>query len=141
MKNKILIVTLILFFRFNISAQITDSFIDARDGKKYQLVNINYQTWMAQNLNFESENSWCQSCEIYGRLYNFESALKACPDNWHLPNIDEWNELIKNLGGEVLAGKKIRADNKWHIANTLEPKISSGFNAFPSYYKTTDGKF
>jgi len=75
---------------------------DARDGQTYQTVTLGDQTWLAQNLNYETDNSWCfqndpANCETYGRLYNWEAAMNACPAGWHLPSDQEWSKLIKYL--------------------------------------------
>ena len=61
---------------------------------------------MAENLNFETDSSWCYdndpaNCDIYGRLYANNMALKSCPDGWHLSNNDEWCTLATFLDETV----------------------------------------
>lgn len=78
-------------------------FIDNRDSTKYQTVKIGKQVWFAENLSYETENSWCYKnkpnfCEKFGRLYTYEDALEACPDGWHLSSDEEWKELEIHLG-------------------------------------------
>lgn len=71
-------------------------------------------TWMAQNLNFETEESKCKSdtdenCELYGRLYTWNIAKNVCPDGWHLPSDDEWYLLAYQYGGTAEAGQHLKS--------------------------------
>ena len=92
---------------------------DERDGKTYRTTVINGLEWMAENLNYAVDSSFCYNdelayCEKYGRLYRWESAMGldttaisvrqwtegkkyqgVCPQGWHLPTEDEWLSLIQ----------------------------------------------
>lgn len=80
------------------------TYIDLRDSQTYKWVTLqDGNIWMAQNLNYESEGSFCyydnpDNCQNWGRLYRFEAALKACPEGWHLPSREEWNQMLSVYG-------------------------------------------
>jgi TIR domain-containing protein/uncharacterized repeat protein len=63
--------------------------------------------WTSQNIDIPIDNSWCykddpNNCAKYGRLYNFDSTKKLCPNGWHIPTKEEWLALssddISKLG-------------------------------------------
>jgi len=94
------------------------NFIDVSDKGRLKTVRIGNQIWMAENLNVEVGYSACYSnleenCEKYGRLYDWVTALTACPEGWHLPSYAEWQELIRNSGGKDLASKRLKASTGW----------------------------
>ena len=104
------------------NSSVTGMFMDLRDGKKYKTVKIGNQTWMAENLNYETEGSFCYenkpaNCKKYGRLYTWNAALKACPVGWHLPNKTEFEKLIEFVGGEEIAAEKLKDQSGWTYAS------------------------
>jgi len=120
-------------------------FVDSRDGKTYKIVEIGNQIWMAENLNYDMGGSWCYenssvNCDKYGRLYNWDAARVACPQGWHLPSDSEWSSLTNYLGGEEVAGGKLKSTSGWESPN-FGATNSSGFTGLPGGYRNTDGSF
>jgi uncharacterized protein (TIGR02145 family) len=129
-----------------IHAQVTGSFTDHRDGKVYKTVEIGTQIWMSENLAFKAASGcWAynkdlKNVALYGYLYNYASALKACPIGWHTANDVDWKNLANYLGGENNAGAKMKTTSGW--TNNTNHTNSSGFNGLPGgYYQKSDGKF
>ncbi|MCL2182865.1 MAG: fibrobacter succinogenes major paralogous domain-containing protein, partial [Chitinispirillia bacterium] len=118
------------------------SFTDKRDGKTYRTVKIGNQTWMAENLNYKTGSSVCydnkeSSCQKYGRLYDWDDAMKACPAGWHLPSDAEWTALTDFVGGEKTAGTKLKSKTGWYKAATDD----YGFSALPGGGGYSGGSF
>lgn len=133
--------------KFSFSLSKTGTFTDSRDGKTYKYVAIGDQIWMAENLNYKTANSWCydnnnSKCNTYGRLYNWEAAIQACPSGWHLPSDDDWEQLIDFLGGEVSAGGRMKETgiSHWKSPNRKATN-SSGFSALPGGTSHLSGAF
>lgn len=120
---------------------------DPRDGQVYPTVKIGSQCWLQKNMNYKTGNSWCYgdnstNCDTYGRLYDWKTALKVCPKGWHLPSDDEWSTLTTFLGGEGVAGGKMKEAGTSHWASPNEGAAnSSGFTALPGGYRRYNGNF
>jgi len=119
-------------------------FTDPRDGKVYKTVKIENQVWMAENLNYDAPGSKfydnnSTNAEKYGRLYNWETAKKACPAGWHLPSNYEWQPLVDFVGREKIAGKKLKARSGWNDNGNGEDTYE--FSALPGGYGLSCGSF
>lgn len=117
------------------TSQQTGSFTDSRDGKTYKIVKIGNQTWMAENLNYSTGNSWCYdksstNCNNYGRLYDWNTAQRACPSGWRLPSKSDFETLLRNVGGS--------GSNAYHA---LKDGGSSGFSALLGGRRSGSGDF
>ena len=125
-------------------AQAIWRFTDTRDGKTYRTVKIDKMVWMAENLNFAAKGSVCYenknaNCAKYGRLYNWDTALKACPDGWSLPSDDEWAALENYAGGVKKAGTKLKSKAGWN--NNGNGTDQYGFAALPGGGGSSGGGF
>jgi uncharacterized protein (TIGR02145 family) len=150
---------------FNFSA-CTDA-----DNNNYPVVTIGTQTWMAENLkttkfrdgssiplivsNAEWSNlstagyCWYNNDQTtykprFGALYNWYviKAGEICPSGWHLPTNDEWTTLTTFLGGEDVAGGKLKDTGTalWLGPNSGATN-ETGFTALPGDARYLDGTF
>jgi uncharacterized protein (TIGR02145 family) len=80
----------------------------------------------------------------YGALYNWYTVNtgKLCPTGWHVPSDAEWTILTDYLGGESVAGDKLRETGTtlWQN-NNIGANNESGFTALPGGFRNADGSF
>jgi uncharacterized protein (TIGR02145 family) len=116
------------------------TFPDSRDGKSYKWVKIGEQYWMAENLNHNATGSVCydnleSNCTTYGKLYDWATAMTACPTGWHLPSEAEWGALMQYANPSCSltsncdnAGTKLKSASGWTSGNGTD---DYGFAALP----------
>ena len=146
------------------------------DGNVYNTVIIGTQEWMKENLKTKhysdgsvipnvtqtvdwvnlSSGAYCDfdnntnNVATYGRLYNWYAVAdnrNVCPSGWHAPSLEEWDVLINTLGGESIAGGKMKStgtlqnqDGLWYSPNTGATN-SSGFTGLPAGTRFDAGDF
>jgi uncharacterized protein (TIGR02145 family) len=138
-------------------------------GKTYYTLQIGTQCWLSENLNIgtridgffgQNNNStiekYCyndleSNCDVYGGLYQWgemmqyigtEGSQGICPTGWHIPTDAEWTTLTTYLGGESVAGGKMKEAGTAHWASPNEGATnSSGFTARAGGFRSIDGGY
>lgn len=79
----------------------------------------------------------------YGRLYTWyavSDSRNICPTGWHVPDNTEFSALMSNLGGDDIAGKKLKETGTTHWAGpNTDATNESGFTALPGGYRGYEG--
>jgi uncharacterized protein (TIGR02145 family) len=134
------------------------------EGTVYNTVKIDNLWWMAENLKttklndgtslsmISDNSSWgalrtpaycwynnnTSNKNIYGALYNWYvvTTNKICPAGWRVPSKDEWQTLVTFLGGEAIAGGKMKAKGTdyWEYPN-VNATDEVGFSARPGGFR------
>lgn len=111
----------------------------------YKAVDIGGVVWMAENLNIETNGSYCyndvpDNCSKYGRLYTYEAAQTACPDGWHLATANEWDLLNQTVGTNSTASYYLKSMTEWwtDVGNGND---AYGFTALPGGTRNIDGVY
>ena len=93
------------------------AFVDPRDGEKYGYVEIKGRYWMTENMRYNVKDSKLNPnnpSPLFGRLYNWEQAMKACPEGWRLSTNIDWISLervfISNTD-TLITMNKVRGKN------------------------------
>ena len=106
-----------------------------------------------------------ENCAVTGRLYTWAAAIDSvklatdadnpqdcgfdktwnctlpakvqgiCPNGWHLPTETEWKTLFTEVGGELGAGKILKAQTGWNGTDSV------GFSALPAGGRDNGGQF
>jgi uncharacterized protein (TIGR02145 family) len=151
----------------------TSTIADYNNINAYTTVSIGNQCWMKENLRVSKyrngevipvssdnvqwsnlnkgsrclyENDSVLFNLPYGNLYNLYAVIddkKLCPNGWHVPTDTEWTTLTEYLGGEIIAGGKMKTVGTayWNDPNTGATN-ESGFSAVPGGFRSRfDGGF
>ena len=169
--KRVALMLLILISLSTLLAQETNSIIDSRDRQKYKIVKIGNQWWMAENLKSTKYNDgtsiphvkdniawsnlatpgycWYANDSLtyanpYGVIYNWYTVNTGnlCPTGWHVPSDTEWTALTDYLGGEGVAGGKLKevGTGHWSSPNTGATN-EAGFTALPGGNRNFNGSF
>ena len=95
--------------------------------------------------------AWCwysnsaDNGAIYGKLYNWYAVNDPrglAPQGWHIPTDEEWTTLKSLLGGELVAGGKMKTTGttRWTTPNTSATN-ECGFAGLPGGIRNTSGTF
>ena len=130
------------------------------DGNIYNTITIGTQIWTKENLKttrFSNGDSiattalpinndstsifqWAYNQDslnipVYGRLFTWYAVTDSrnvCPTGWHVPSEAEWLSLANFLGGDTIAGDKMKETGTTHWLSTSNMVTnSSGFTALP----------
>lgn len=121
-----------------------DKASDSKTDESIKTVKIGDQEWMAENLNRKMGKSWCyadkpENCEKYGRLYDWNTAQKACPAGWHLPSLEEYEKLQLAAGGANVAAVALKSASGWKDGTNGTDAL--GFSALPGGNREYNGSF
>jgi uncharacterized protein (TIGR02145 family) len=154
-----------------LATELTFITVTDNEGNVYKTVTIGTQVWMAENLKatkfkdgtpiplITDNNEWGNLStpgycwydnesdtyvQTYGALYNWYTVNTGmlCPEGWHVPADEEWTILVDYLGGEEVAGGKLKETGTihWNSPNTGATN-ETGFTALPGGYRDNDGSF
>lgn len=116
------------------------------DGSLIPLV-IDNTTWLSLSTGgYCNYNNTINTDTIvtFGRLYNWNSVNsgKLAPKGWHVPTNEDWITLVSGLGGELIAGDKLKEKGNIHWGNpNYNSTNESGFTALPGGCRNTDGSY
>ena len=141
------------------------------DGNVYNTLRLGAQLWIAENLRTTRYNDgvpiphvtantqWANLTtgaysyynnnpsayrDVFGALYNWNAVNtgKLCPEGWHVPSDEEWAKLAEFLGGEGVAGGKLKESGTsyWKEPNTGAIN-NTQFSALPGGSRIFDGSF
>ena len=96
--------------------------------------------------------AWCYydndpaNGEKYGKLYNWYAVNDSrglAPVGYHIPSDAEWTKLTDFLGGEEVAGTKMKSTDFWadDEGNSGNGTNESGFSGLPGGYRGVYGTF
>lgn len=128
-----------------------------------------YRSWCYDNK--DGKDGEVDNSQKYGRLYRWSVAIDSltlaqeqgatcgyntagvgncfvpnnwkgiCPDGWHLPTTNEWNDLADSVGGSSFAGKNLKSSEGWDLIGGVNGSDEFCFSGLPAGYRNGSGKF
>jgi len=158
------------YSKFVVQQELEKGTVTDIDGNVYKTVKIGDQWWMAENLrttkyndgisipNVTNVTSWAALTtgaycwydndisykNPYGALYNWYAVntRKLAPIGWHVASDAEWTTLTDYLGGESVAGGKLKESGYIHwLSPNIGATNESGFSALPAGRRSNQGSF
>lgn len=157
--------------RFPFYLNVPGPTITDADGNTYKSIRIGDQIWMAENLKttkyrdgtaipyVTDKATWAElttgaycyfsnstsNGSVYGGLYNFYAVVDnrgLCPSGWHVPSDSEWSTLRDYLGGEDVAGGRLKetGTDHWNEPN-IGADNSTGFAALAGSWRGESGSY
>lgn len=150
------------------SSQSEEGTVVDIEGNIYRTVQIGTQVWMAENLKTTKLRDgqsiqqvtgnqqwgnltspaycWLNNDEankdVYGALYNWYSVdtQMLAPEGWHIPSDEEWAALAAYLGGEDIAGGKLKeTGTQYWLSPNTGATDEAGFSARSGGNRNFDG--
>ena len=98
------------------------------------------------------EPAWCyynnnpDNGDRYGKLYNWYAVNDPrglAPEGWKIPSDEEWSRLADFLGGESVAGTKMKSTDFWadYGGKSGNGTNESGFSGLPGGLRNGNGSF
>ena len=98
------------------------------------------------------EPAWCyynnnpDNGDRYGKLYNWYAVNDPrglAPEGWKIPSDEEWSRLADFLGGESVAGTKMKSTDFWadYGGKSGNGTNESGFSGLPGGLRVSLGAF
>ena len=100
--------------------------------------------WKKAGIN--GQPAWCyydndpENGKKYGKLYNWfavNGSRRLAPNGWHVPTDEEWTSLVEYLGGEDVAGDKMKTEEGWE--EYYDDGIKESFTGFEQTIINNDG--
>lgn len=114
--------------------EIQGSYEDSRDGNRYEWVRVGNAVWTAENIKYAPvKGSVCMQCNIWGRLYNWNSAQKACPPDFRIPSVSDWEKLFQDAGTDPV--KKLKASFGWNDNGNGTDEFGFGLRASGAHFE------
>jgi len=146
-------------------------FLTDYDGNVYETVRINGKLWTKTNLKVThyrngvaipevlDNSAWgnltsgaytyCNGDEnntvTYGLLYNWyavDDSRSIAPEGWHVATNDEWQAMVDYLGGDSVAGGKLKEAGLTHWSSpNIGATNQTGFTGLPAGFRDSYGGY